>query len=238
MMLFYITGFCLALFQALKFCMRKYHASILSFVMKTVHSHIRPMKIKHFAEAFALVRKEGASGARLNVLEIGVGTGENFKFYPENTDITILDKTNEFREYYEESIRSLARPDLTISNLVVNHAENMSSIESNSMDAVLHTFFLCSVDDRSKVLSEINRVLKPGGVCVFIEHSADVKDKRRMLVQKCIESLFGDCCFINMRATIDSGVFDQVVMRDHFLPLVWLYFLNPIVYGYARKKSA
>ncbi len=181
-----------------------------------------------------MVKKDGQ---RLNVLEVGVGTGENFKYYPQDTNITILDKTDKFREYYEESIRSHQRPDLTISNLVVNHAEDMKSIESNTMDAVLHTFFLCSVDDRKKVLSEINRVLKPGGVCVFIEHSADIRDKRRMLVQKCIEPCLGDCSFINMRETIDSGVFEEVSLRDYFLESSLLYFLNPIVYGYARKKS-
>ena len=51
----------------------------------------------------------------------------------------------------------------------------MESIESASMDAVVHTFILCSVKDSDKVLSEIQRVLKPGGVCVFIEHSIDDK---------------------------------------------------------------
>jgi len=29
--------------------------------------------------------------------------------------------------------------------------------------------------DSNKVLSEIQRVLKPGGVCIFIEHSIDNK---------------------------------------------------------------
>jgi ubiquinone/menaquinone biosynthesis C-methylase UbiE len=39
-----------------------------------------------------------------------------------------------------------------------------------SFDTVLVTFTLCSVDDQMQVLSEMRRVLRPGGKVLFLEH--------------------------------------------------------------------
>ena len=43
----------------------------------------------------------------------------------------------------------------------------------NSVDAVIVTLVLCSVEDVPKVLSEVKRVLKPGGKFYFFEHVLD-----------------------------------------------------------------
>jgi len=155
-----------------KILLKLFFPHILNFIMKTVHSKIILLKEKLFEEAF----KQISTGSQnLEILEIGIGTGENFKNFPKNAHLTILDKTDEFLPFLKKSINENKRDDLKISKLVVNYAENMESIESASMDAVVHTFILCSVKDSDKVLSEIQRVLKPGGICVFIEHSIDNK---------------------------------------------------------------
>src|SRR3546814_5621251 len=43
---------------------------------------------------------------------------------------------------------------------------------SGSFDTVVTTFTLCSVAEQAAVLSEIRRVLKPGGTALFLEHGA------------------------------------------------------------------
>ena len=43
-------------------------------------------------------------------------------------------------------------------------------LASGRFDTVVTTFTLCSVDDQAQVLKEIKRVLKPGGLAIFLEH--------------------------------------------------------------------
>src|SRR5678815_5360034 len=43
---------------------------------------------------------------------------------------------------------------------------------ARSFDTVLATLVLCSVQDPGRVVSEIHRVLRPGGTFLFLEHIA------------------------------------------------------------------
>ncbi len=43
-------------------------------------------------------------------------------------------------------------------------------LESNSVNTVLVTYTLCTICDVAQALSEISRVLKPGGELIFCEH--------------------------------------------------------------------
>jgi ubiquinone/menaquinone biosynthesis C-methylase UbiE len=45
-------------------------------------------------------------------------------------------------------------------------------LESRSIDTVLVTFTLCSIDDAVTALEGMRRVLKPGGKLLFAEHGA------------------------------------------------------------------
>ena len=237
MHILFIVGILAIVFLLAKLLLKAFFPATLNFLMKRTHSKLRDPKMKLFTIAFDQIQTDSAKKTgRLDVLEIGVGTGENFKYYPSNTKVTILDKTDKFRSYFEQSILDHKRPDLNISNLVVNNAENMHSIESNSMDAVLHTFFICSVNEPRRAMSEIYRVLKPGGVCIFMEHAIDNKDIKRRIVQKCVEPLLGDCSFKDIRSLLDSGVYDEVKFQnDYFMNSALTYFADPIVCGYGKK---
>ena len=47
-------------------------------------------------------------------------------------------------------------------------------VEDNSADAVVCTLVLCSVADPAACLAEVQRVLRPGGRFLFIEHTRAV----------------------------------------------------------------
>ena len=134
------------------------------------HFNLKHLKKELFDEAFSKLQ---STDQKFNILEIGIGSGQNFLYFPPNSNLTILDKNEKFLPKLKQSMVKNKRQDLSVSELVINDAENMNSIASNSMDAVVHTFILCSVKNSDKVLSEIYRVLKPGGICVFMEHSID-----------------------------------------------------------------
>jgi SAM-dependent methyltransferase len=58
-----------------------------------------------------------------------------------------------------------------------------------SFDTVMVTFTLCSVDDQMQVLSEMRRVLRPGGKVLFLEHGG-APDESVQKWQRRIEPLW------------------------------------------------
>lgn len=63
--------------------------------MKEVHKRIELQKTKLFEKAIGEI-KSCSSDRRTEVLEIGIGTGENFKNFPLNSNVNILDRTDDF----------------------------------------------------------------------------------------------------------------------------------------------
>ena len=61
---------------------------------------------------------------------------------------------------------------ITLEKFILCSAEDMEVIEDNSVDVVVATHVLCSVKNPEKVLTEIHRVLTPGGKYYMLEHVA------------------------------------------------------------------
>jgi ubiquinone/menaquinone biosynthesis C-methylase UbiE len=102
---------------------------------------------------------------RGRVLEIGAGYGENFDLLPSDIDYVGLEPNPKRLDElaYEADRNGHPAPPIAA------HAENIP-LPDASVDAVLGTMVLCSVTDTDRVLSEVARVLKPGGSYVFVEH--------------------------------------------------------------------
>ncbi|RMD46521.1 MAG: class I SAM-dependent methyltransferase, partial [Aquificota bacterium] len=110
------------------------------------------------------------------VLEIGVGTGTNLSYYKPETDLTAIEPSKDMLSFFLKKAKNYP---INIS-VKEGFAENLP-FEENSFDSVVSTLVLCSVFSPVKVIEEIKRVLKPGGMFVFIEH---VKAPERSITSK------------------------------------------------------
>jgi ubiquinone/menaquinone biosynthesis C-methylase UbiE len=111
------------------------------------------------------VRAELVGGAQGKVLEIGAGTGLNFPHYRDGVEVTATEPDPYMRQRAE---RRLAEAGKRI-ELREASAEELP-FETDSFDTVVGTLVMCSVPDPNRALSEIRRVLKPGGEYRFYEH--------------------------------------------------------------------
>lgn len=101
------------------------------------------------------------------MLEIGAGTGANFGYYPEQLNLWLLEPSPYMREYLHEKADKAEQN----VHIISGFAEDIPCPD-NKFDAVVTTLVLCTVNDVEQSLSEIYRVLKPGGRYYFIEHVA------------------------------------------------------------------
>jgi ubiquinone/menaquinone biosynthesis C-methylase UbiE len=99
-------------------------------------------------------------------IEIGAGTGLNLAQYPDGLDDLVLVEPDAAMR--RRLAGRLGRSRLP-ATLVDAPAEQLP-FPDGSVDTVVSTFVLCTVDAPDLALQEIGRVLKPDGQLLFIEH--------------------------------------------------------------------
>jgi len=99
------------------------------------------------------------------VLDLGAGTGANFQHLTAAADLIAAEPDPYMLERARRRAQSLGR----VVTFLPDAAESLP-LETASVDAVLATLVLCTVDDPARALAEIKRVLKPGGRLLFLEH--------------------------------------------------------------------
>jgi SAM-dependent methyltransferase len=105
--------------------------------------------------------------ARGVVLEIGMGSGLNLPFYnPDQVAKVIgVDPNQAFLKLGEA--RQQASP---VPLEIIRAPAEALPLEAASVDTVVITYTLCSVDDPEQALREVRRVLKPDGKVLLLEH--------------------------------------------------------------------
>jgi ubiquinone/menaquinone biosynthesis C-methylase UbiE len=117
-------------------------------------------------ETLGAYRERVVSGASGRILEVGIGSGINLRYYGDRAEHVIgLDPSAKLLEMAAEAERRSGLP----VELVKGSAE-MIPVEDKTIDTVLTTWTLCSIPDVSRALSEMRRVLKPNGRLLFVEH--------------------------------------------------------------------
>jgi len=121
-------------------------------------------KVFHSGREMAPVLLDLFPGAQL--LEVGVGTGLSFPLLPRNIQITAVDLSQKMLDRAKKRAESLALRNI---NLIKMDATNLK-FPDRGFDRVLAAYFVSTVPDPVKVVLEMKRVCKPGGLLVFMNH--------------------------------------------------------------------
>lgn len=112
------------------------------------------------------IRKELLAQARGRTVEIGAGTGLNLRYYPDDVDELFL--TEPDAAMRERLARRVRRGGRTTS--VIDAPAEQLPFADRSVDTVVSTLVLCTVDAPDLALREITRILRPDGQLLFVEH--------------------------------------------------------------------
>ncbi len=100
-----------------------------------------------------------------HVLEIGVGTGNNFPYYPPDAEMTAID----FSEGMLKRAKNRASRHKVKVDLRQMDVQNMKFAD-NTFNTVASTLVFCSVPDPVRGIKEVARVCKPGGKVILLEN--------------------------------------------------------------------
>jgi ubiquinone/menaquinone biosynthesis C-methylase UbiE len=112
------------------------------------------------------LRRRALAEASGQTLEIGAGTGLNHDLYPAAvSELTLTEPFAPMASQLREKAAALAVP-----VTVVEAPAEALPFADDSFDTAVLTLVLCTVPEPARALSEIARVLKPGGRFLFLEH--------------------------------------------------------------------
>jgi len=112
------------------------------------------------------IRARVSAGLQGEVLEIGFGSGVNVPHYPPAvTRVRAVDPATAGRKL---AARRVAASPVSVEYIGLDG--QALPLDAASVDHVLTTWTLCTIPDVQRALSEVCRVLRPGGSLHFVEH--------------------------------------------------------------------
>lgn len=111
-------------------------------------------------------RREVVAAATGRVLEVGVGSGLNFSLYDKRVEIVFgIDPS--------PRLLTIARRRAVAAGVRAEFLQGSAitiPLAESTIDTVVMTWTLCSIPDPLAALREMQRVLKPHGQLLFVEH--------------------------------------------------------------------
>ncbi len=165
-----------------------------------------------------------------DVLEIGVGTGASFSYYPDDARVIAIEPDPYM---IERAHKRLAKEGNTNIQLRQAAAEELP-FDDASFDHVVASLVFCSVRDQAQAFAEVRRVLRPDGTFRFWEHIRNDDSRFWGTVQDAITPIWrwvGAGCHPNRRtqqAIEDAGLHIEWVEKFRAAPG------TPEIYGVAR----
>ncbi|CCQ33612.1 ubiquinone-menaquinone biosynthesis methyltransferase protein [Halorhabdus tiamatea SARL4B] len=173
-----------------------------------------------------------AKGLSGTVLDLGAGTGAMFPYFDEAATVHATEPDRHMRRRARERVQDGERVEL--------HDAGAADLPfpDDHFDAVVSSMVFCTVPDVEGALSEVRRVLRPGGEFRFLEHVAD--DGWRERVQTAVapawKRVAGGCHLTRRTASRFAGddAFDVVEMDRFELGVTPV---RPFVRGRLRRRT-
>jgi ubiquinone/menaquinone biosynthesis C-methylase UbiE len=183
-------------------------------------------------------RDEMLAGLEGRVIEIGAGTGLNFRHYPEGvTEVVAVEPEPLLRRMAtEEAARS------RVSIEVVEGVANALPAEDESFDVGIASLVLCSVAEPDAALAELFRVIRPGGELRFLEH-VRASSPGFARFQRAIDVFhprIGGGCHTSrdtLGAIERAGFVVETMRRFRFVPCFLDQAITPHIVGRARRPA-
>jgi len=114
---------------------------------------------------FGASRPWACGRAAGDVLEVAIGTGRNLPYYPDGIRLTGIDLSTQMLGIARDRAASLGRE----ADLRPGDAQALD-FPDFSFDTVLCTLGLCAIPDERRAITEMARVLRPGGRLLLVDH--------------------------------------------------------------------
>ena len=131
----------------------RFNSWLLAKFEDEFHEEVGSQKTKHIGSLAGIL------------VEIGAGNGVNFRYYRPGVRVIAYEPN----PYMHDRLHASAKAHGLDVELRATSAETLD-FEDDSVDAAVCTLVLCTVPDPVRTVSEVRRVLKPGGLFFFIEH--------------------------------------------------------------------
>ncbi|MEE8399050.1 MAG: class I SAM-dependent methyltransferase [Desulfobacterales bacterium] len=173
-------------------------------------------------------RKKVVPLAKGRVLEIGSGSGLNLPFYDSSHVEYVwgLDPSAQMRKMAEKRAA-----DVHFEVEFIDLSGDEIPLESNSVNTVLVTYTLCTIPNLLHALSEMGRVLMPGGELIFCEHGRAPDEgvrKWQRMVNPIWKRLAGGC---NLNKPIPDLI-EQGGFKIHNLETMYVPGWKPASFNY------
>lgn len=108
-----------------------------------------------------------------DVLEVGIGTGSNFPYYPEHIrSLTGIDFSPNMLKHAKDKV---ANSQFTFPVKLIEADIQKLPFQDNTFNSIISTCVFCSVPNPIQGLQELRRVCKPNGRIYMLEHMRSEK---------------------------------------------------------------
>lgn len=165
---------------------------------------------------FSKLRQNLLEGLSGRVVEVGFGSGTNSSFIPNAvTHYLAIEPST------DALALSGARRELSSNIHLIGASGEAIPITKESIDCVVFSFVLCSVEDPKAMIDECARILIPGGELRFIEHgrSASHSMARAQEILDPIERVIAGNCRLSRRPYdyIDEAHWQRKDAKERYL---------------------